>query len=123
MEIWFRQLQRALHGIAEEHGTVPARRDDKPVVAERVPRRMARCQPGRDAQHVAVERLEPPGSGKDLHDLPAAVVGIGTGDEPLPVGGAVTHDGVGEVRDIVHDQPANVVDVEVAAHHDVDVPR
>ena len=82
---------------------------------------MTRCQPWRDAQHVAVEGVEPPGGGKDLHDLPAAVVGVGSGDEPLPVGGAVAHDGVREIWGLLHDEPADVVDVEVAAHHHVDV--
>jgi len=86
MEIRLLQLERALHGIAEEHGASLAGRDDKPVVAERVPRSMSAVSPGAMRNMSPSRGSSRPAAAEDLHDLPAAVTGVGPGDEPLPVG-------------------------------------
>ena len=45
----------------------------------------------------------------------------GAGHEAIPVGRAVAHGGIWEVGGVVDGQPADVVDVQVAADDDVDL--
>ena len=84
---------------------------------------MASGKAGRDVQHVALERVQPSRLSEHLHDLAATRLGVCASHELRPVGGSIAHDGVGEIRGIVYDEPADVIAMEMAAHDDVDVRR
>ena len=81
------------------------------------------AEAGRDRNVVSLHRIEAIGAGEDLEDPAGRVVLPDVGHELLPVGGAVAHGGIGKEGLPGFDvgQPADVVEVEVAAHDGVDL--
>ena len=124
MEDRLLQLQRAFHSIAEKHHRVlrPKRRRSRSgqacaqVCRALSARRVMGCMsPSRGSSRPAAARTSMICRPRSSASAPVT--------NSCQSAHAVADDGVGKIRSSVHDEPANVVDVKVAAHHGVDIFR
>src|SRR3954462_14350518 len=92
-------------------------------MAEGVPWRVACGEPRGDGDVVAVEWVEPPGGRQGLHDLATPATRRCAGDELIPVVDTEANGCLREERRRVGGEPADVIDVQVAADDHVDVGR
>ena len=123
LPVLFLQLDRAGHRIAEEQQTVDPGGQHEDVVAHGVARGCPCGDSGCDRHIVAIDRVEALLLVEQQHGLADAVLRMGIGHPRVPVAGAEPDRRIREIRGVVVDQPAGMVDMEMGAHHDVDVGR